>query len=513
MLPVLGVARAPAGGKAARRMIRRGIPLLFLTVVAPLGFEVRAGLPAEREAVADDMAQLRKLVGKSERWRGESRRFHASVSNLLKDGVLTSGDMTRLYGCAEEYVRLRRRWQALLDCQGEESWDRMGPSLAFSPLNRLQSKLALAAALAQHDDYLIGVHPWFKDDKSRRLLKSDHPAVEGELDSAVRHFLSPIVRLRMARAVVWHRAEGAQVPDRTPDEVYLDELIRRSPGYSFFAKNLGERVLEEWKTGGHAAVTFVTDHLANFGELAESSVSRAVGNTVGLVEFRRGWLDTLPPAERWRVEGGLKPLDLLLEKTPFRLTDGTIPGHYGHVALWVGTEVELKAMGVWDDPLVRPHHERIRVGAGVVEALRSGVEINSFAHFLNIDDLLVLRPAPMSESERRAGVLRAFAQLGKAYDFNFDVESDRRIVCSELAFIVFPSVSWPTSSVLGRRSITPDQVAGQGEAGGSFRPVLMYHDGMPVRDKLGESLARLLKDDEVGFRRLHPDFSGRSDAR
>jgi hypothetical protein len=208
----------------------------------------------------------------------------------------------------------------------------------------------------------------------------------------------------------------------------------------------------------------------------------------------------------------LKPLDVLLEKTPFRLTDKSIPGHYGHVAVWVGTEAELKELGIWDEPIVRLYHDRIRTGAAIVEALRPGVEINTLEHFLNIDDMLVIRRRTQTTAEIRAGLLRAFAQIGKAYDFNFDVESDRKIVCSELAFVVFPDVAWQTSAILGRRSISPDQVAVQALTEGPFAPEVIFHDGVEIKQNLTETLDCLLKADRTRFKTLHPEFVGRSKA-
>lgn len=498
-------------------MIRR-LSLLFPLVALSFLFLAaapvsRAGLPPSEEALGEDMASVRKLQVKSLEWRAGSREFLKEAGSRLRDGVLTSADMTRIYRGAEEYVRRRRRFQALLDCQGDEAWESMGPNLAHKPLDRMQAKLVLAVALMAHDDYLEGVHPWFKTEKSRRLLKKDHPAVEGELDASVRHFLNPINRQRLARAVVWYRAEGVSAKDRSPDEIFLDGVITRSAGYTFFTRKLASRVLEEWKVGGHAAVTFVADHVVNLGELATASASSAVGNTVGLVETRKGFLTQLSGETRTRLQRDFRPLDILFEKTPFRLTDKSIPGHYGHVAVWVGTETDLRELGVWDDPLVKPHQARIRAGASIIEALRPGVELNTFDHFLNIDDLLVIRPVALSKPEAAAGVLRAFAQVGKAYDFNFDVESDKCIVCSELAFVVFPGVPWPTKKVAGRHSITPDQVAVKATEGGPFKPVCMFHDGVEVTGKLPESLVRLLKEDASGFRVLHPGFKGLSESR
>lgn len=509
-----GIAGGRDAGSLRRNMIfrRRLIPS-FLFAISLVGFAgtARAGLSPDAAALAEDVAAAKKLFEKSSVWRAASKQALTDMADRLGEKSLTSGDLNRIYFGAENYVRQQRRWQALMDCQGDEAWEAMGPGAAKNPAARIQAKLVLAAALMRHDDYLLGVEPWFKQDKTRRLLKNDHPAVEGELDASVRHFLNPLIRQQLARAVVWFRAEGVKAAGRTPDEIYLDRIIASSSGYAFFTKNLGERLLAEWRTGGHAAVTFVADHVENLGELAESAVSGAVGNTVGMVELRKGFLTTLTTDDRARLAGGFKPLDVMFEKTPFRLTDKSIPGHYGHVAVWVGSESDLKALGVWDDPLVAPHREKIRAGARIIEALRPGVEINTFDHFLNIDDLLVVRSvAPMTPEETRAGVLRAFAQLGKSYDFNFNVESDREIVCSELAFVVFPAIPWPTSRVLGRYSITPDQVAVKALDGGPFRPVCIFYDGVEVKDRLPESLAVLLKDDVAGFQLLHPGFAGKT---
>ena len=499
-------------------MPRPFLPLLLLALAllvsacqqVPLLPEAGAGLPPRAEALRDDVAVARVLLARSLDWRARGERFRRDVAGRLASGVLTSGDLDRLYRGAEDYVFLQRRWQALGDCQGDEAWRRAAPALANDPLARLQTKLALVTALVQHDDYAVAVLPLFQQDKLRRLLKTDHVAISGELDAAARRFQNPFARQRIARAVVWYRAEGGRAPAATPDEAFLDEAIRQSAGYQFFTRELPERLVSEWGTGGHAAVTFVGDLLLQLGNGALHTTSAVVGNTLGLVETRQGYLRELSATERVALQGRLQPLDVLLEKTPFRLTDKSIPGHYGHVAVWVGTERELRELELWDDPLVRPYQERIRAGAGIVEALRSGVELNTLEHFLNIDDLLVIRPQPMARGEVRAAVRRAFAQLGKEYDFNFDVESDRRIVCSELAFVVFPDVAWATTKVLGRASISPDQVAVKASPGGSFTPVILYHDGVEIREQLPETLHCLLLEDMAALRALHPGFVGRS---
>ena len=61
-----------------------------------------------------------------------------------------------------------------------------------------------------------------------------------------------------------------------------------------------------------------------------------------------------------RGESALRPLDILLEKTPFRRTDMFIPGHFGHVAIRTGAEAELRAIGAWDDPALARELKRKR---------------------------------------------------------------------------------------------------------------------------------------------------------
>lgn len=83
----------------------------------------------------------------------------------------------------------------------------------------------------------------------------------------------------------------------------------------------------------------------------------------------------------------------------------------GHVAIWIGTKEELKQLGIWDHEVVRPYHEKIESGHGVIEALRIGVTINTLAHFMNIDDMAIIREPEISDKERAEDIIRTFRQL------------------------------------------------------------------------------------------------------
>ncbi|MFA7369912.1 MAG: YiiX/YebB-like N1pC/P60 family cysteine hydrolase, partial [Kiritimatiellales bacterium] len=241
-----------------------------------------------------------------------------------------------------------------------------------------------------------------------------------------------------------------------------------------------------------ARIGMIFGDIKGLGDESMSTVSLCFGNTVGLVEVRRGklWKDAAVAA---RIKSVLRPGDILLEKTPFRLTDSFIPGHWGHVAVWIGTEAELKELGLWDDPVVKPYQTGIRAGKCIVEALRSGVTMNTVEHFMNIDDFGVLRRNPALDRDMlRHHILLALRQVGKAYDFNFDIETTDKIVCSELAYVVYTDMIWPTAKALDRYTISPDNVALKALNGGPFELVLFYHDGRPVNEKPLELMAELM---------------------
>lgn len=128
----------------------------------------------------------------------------------------------------------------------------------------------------------------------------------------------------------------------------------------------------------------------------------------------------------------------------------------------------------------------------MVEALRSGVQLNLLGRFLNIDDLAVLRPRALPPEEAGRVVLRALRQVGKAYDFNFDVETTDRIVCSELVYLTHTEVAWPTAKALGRATISPDNVVEKALNGGPLEVVALYHDGRSVGEDPLPVLASLM---------------------
>ena len=211
--------------------------------------------------------------------------------------------------------------------------------------------------------------------------------------------------------------------------------------------------------------------------------SKVVGNTMGIVRWRAGKLkDDAIMLKNMLAQ--LQPGDILLEKTPFTLTDKSIPGHFGHAAIYIGSADQLREMNALDLPIVQKNLDKITEGHGVVEALRNGVQLNKLQDFMNVDDVAILRPKHLTLADRLEAVELALGNLGKKYDFNFDVNTTDTIVCSELVYIAYPQVDFVTKNVLGSFAITPDDIAlraGENEAD-PLQLVLFGHDGKLVFD-------------------------------
>lgn len=340
--------------------------------------------------------------------------------------------------------------------------------------------MSLSAALMLYDNYLSAVGLYRANPFLRQHLNSKDSGFaipSGELNRISFSFNSAINRARTRRALAWYEQHGRQLAASPLDgERYLAGLIDQSPSYQM-VRQVQPLGYVENMVGFFS--TFSVDTLNQLKNEGINLSSLLFGNAAGLVETRRGKLEAQAPVLK-KLTSTVQAGDVLLEKTPFRLTDTFIPGHWGHVAVWVGNEAELRRLGIWDHPVVRPYQANIRAGRSVVEALRSGVKMNTLKHFMNIDDLALLHPRQISDEARAEVIVQTLRQVGKAYDFNFDVESTDRIVCSELVYHAYGDIRWPTERHFGRVTISPDNVAIEAIGDGPFSIAMLYHDGQEV---------------------------------
>lgn len=345
--------------------------------------------------------------------------------------------------------------------------------------------MATTYGLMLFDNFITLIAPYYSHVKIRYLLNRDFPGRDYQLDNVASNYFNVLQRKFLLKGI--HISERAEKFIQTHKLIshsfdqYLGNLIHSSPAVEhlkdvgLFERGTITHILK--RAEGDAILTTRTTTF---------QTSKLFGNSMGIFKSRDGYMKSLPESEKTGIVSRMKPLDVLLEKTPFRLTDSFIPGYYGHVAIWVGTETELRELGIWDHPMIVPHQKRIQAGHHIVEALRPGVQINTLNHFLDIDDMAVLRPNSLSKDQTKEYLIRAFEQIGKKYDFNFDVETNNLIVCSEIAYVVYHNVVWPTDRVLGRSTISPDHVAWEAIPGKSFTPVMLYQQGEEIKDNIEE---------------------------
>ena len=349
--------------------------------------------------------------------------------------------------------------------------------------------LALSGTLTLYDTYMTTITVLNENDRIRQFVnQSDigygiqQDQIAAITDAA--YDLSNLLYVRGEISIYEKNIDRFEEKFAQDDQAaYLRLLINQSPSYQILKNASFEEVSD--KIGG-VRKNEAADNFSELNRSAVNGVSEFFGNLVGSVEERKGKLYGDKDIEAYLAKQ-LKAGDILLEKTPFRLTDKMIPGHWGHAAIWIGSKEELQQLSIWEHEVVRPYHERIESGHGVIEALRSGVTINTLAHFMNIDDMAIVREPGISDKRRAEDIIRTFRQLGKEYDFNYDVETTDKIVCSQLVYLAYTDITWPTSKIAGRYTISPDNVAFKAINNGPLKLETFYHDGERI-DKNAEKL-------------------------
>lgn len=453
-------------------------------------------------------------------------------------------------------------------------------------------KLETVATSVLFDDYRTVISKYFFESGSSNIMyhlfhemspiykdvelkmKKNHKDQTG--DVYLKKLRRSLALIALIDAIPYERDEEEEILDRILASTEAHQIYRIDPSNlesQYKLKALAQGILSAVREKGREVL--------NDG-------SKVFGNTFGSnrLQCRKGKLKSLPEKDIRSLEQELRPLDIVLEKTPNRLTDKFIPGHYGHVAIWAGTEEELKGISdlsvnetdsldgyeinwtAWDElgrnynfvignkysDVMKHNVERfseahgfektdsyqkwLKNGHMMMEALRPGVQLNTLDHFMDIDDLVVLRPrlcanvAPpcLSEQEVFDALKNGFRQIGKDYDFDFDVHSDEKIVCSEYAIKVFQfeSIDWETSkSVASMASISPDQVAFKADQLDNetrtkfqteiFEPVILYYNGQQIENtakdpdrilKAFQALTQLKYDEVAAMGYEVPDETG-----
>ena len=350
--------------------------------------------------------------------------------------------------------------------------------------------ISLSAMLIQYDNYNLVYKKYQGDDTLRGIVNSSDSAYgisEDVLQDITDEYNSQ-QNLRAVSAMIHYYQKGIGDYKEEKDDffIYLQMLVENSISYQNGLRedpSLLDSLTSSYDT--------ILDYIDSIWSDIFGSVSEEIGNTAGLVEVRKGLFYGDKDASA-NVEMTLQIGDILLDKTPFRLTDKLIPGFWGHVAVYIGNEEELRTLGLWDDPVVVPYHEKISAGNTIEGALRDGVQLVSIDEFLNVDDIAIMHEKEESTEDLKKRILLLFRQLGKEYDFEYDAQNSEKLVCSELVYITSVNIDWELENLAGITTISPDNIAIKStEENSSYTLPLLYYDGEEVFDD------RVLKMEEI----------------
>ncbi|MBC7538555.1 MAG: hypothetical protein H7281_07030 [Bacteriovorax sp.] len=156
----------------------------------------------------------------------------------------------------------------------------------------------------------------------------------------------------------------------------------------------------------------------------------------------------------------LRPMDIVMCSSPFVFAGMAVPGHYDHGAIYIGTKEQLVEIGMWNDPSIVPHQKEIMDGKVILDTTRNGVQLNDFEHFLYTDEVLVMRrDGELDDHVNVSAQLKiGVEQLGKKYNYTFDVLKLNKLLFTELIFLIYNTDEFPTRERMGHLTIYPSDI-------------------------------------------------------
>ena len=280
-----------------------------------------------------------------------------------------------------------------------------------------------------------------------------------------------------------------------PSIIYLSRIIESSKNYQKSELYYNDTVNADLKTIG-ANIKMVSkrgkDFVVNTSNDVLGSLSGFAGKTVLAYQWKKGVLIKNKGVIK-HLKSVLKPLDVANAKIRNKVSGKLIPGFWSHNGIWIGTEKELKELGIWENPKIKKYHKQIKEGKSFLEAVKTGVTLSTIDHFIkNLDDVSVMRPkwvVPTKDKKYIADrILASIGQMGKQYDFNFDFDYGDKIVCSDVIQLAFSTIKFPLKKSVGRFATTPDSIARAGLSGGQFEIVALYIMGEKFQGNLKKDM-------------------------
>lgn len=171
----------------------------------------------------------------------------------------------------------------------------------------------------------------------------------------------------------------------------------------------------------------------------------------------------------------LRAGDIILERRNWFASNAFLPGFWPHAALYIGGPDELERLGLirrdqqgrWtsDHASIRERLDQYLSPAAdghahaIIESISDGVVFNTLEHSLHADYVAVLRPR-LTDQQKAAAIAKAFAHVGKPYDFEFDFFTADKLVCTELVYRAYEgALDFDLVRIMGRDTLPAIEIA------------------------------------------------------
>lgn len=320
----------------------------------------------------------------------------------------------------------------------------------YNSIQNHETKLERVSLKLQLTESYFAIFKAYTDDSLLRKVVSD------QQEFSLNNLLSfeELKEILLSKKALEDLEEALKTTNLKNDNKILSETIEKTISYELIKNEVS--LTKYFKVKGH-----FQDRINSFVTTITNGLSRAFGTLIGGIEWRTGYLYQDLDFQAL-VESKLNPLDIIFEKKSFKLTDKTIPGNWGHTAVWLGTKEQLVQLGLWDKQELAPFREKIEKGQSIFEMRKWGTQFDSIENFLNLDEIAITRVKDIKERSQ-TDILKVYQlladQFEKTYDFGFDAMATTKITCTEVIMLSYGAINWPADKVLGRLAITPNNMA------------------------------------------------------
>lgn len=404
------------------------------------------------------------VKGLQDRLRAFSEELNTDVIDRInRDVAIIGQDLTIIHKSVKYFMHLSSRMLSLSAPFTPDEIKDLDESLITT--NAVESKenlLWYTIQLSVLNDYLNGYRHWMKNQKFRRIVNAEDSSYKIKKKELKKYIHSLLTRKH--QKMLTKASKGydnfptwrSRHRERSGLFSTLEKEIESFEAKAFVSEKKNAKALRK-----ELRKAYRKDGFKNFWQFSIHHISGFIGNIAGAIKWRKGWLYKRDDVNK-EIYSHLQPLDMITEKTPFILTDTLIPGHFGHNAIWLGTKEQLIAYGLWNHPRIKPVQKLIEAGYSIIESDRTDTHLKRLEDFMKVDEFAIMRNKEIfTLDKKQVNTVYdvALSQLGKTYDFNFDVETTDKLVCSELLYQSFGHVAWPTEKYIGRTTISPDNVS------------------------------------------------------